>query len=219
MQAQINIWRAMTIRIIDRPSVTDSEDNDQSKLNALKEGRISAMVSTFLSRYAVTEICKDVSELEATRRCDQLTIIIRKATELSSLLAQQNVRVQACFREDLSKEARKELNEPGLLRPHASMHLDDDEHIEDYIIDLVVHPAIMAWGDERGENHDHHRLWQPAVVFSARRAVVPGRTTAHQKHSHDEENQAFLNKKSTGGNMAKKACLAQERAAKKMVTY
>jgi hypothetical protein len=219
VQAQISIWRAMTIRIIDRPSVTDSENNNQSQLSALKEGRISAMVSTFLSRYAVTEICKDVSELEATRRRDHLTMIIRKATELSSKLAQQNVQVQACFREDLSKEARMELNEPWLLRPHASMHLDDDEYIEDYIIDLVVHSAIMAWGDERGGNHDHHRLWQPAVVFSARRAVVPGRTTANQKHSHDEESQAHSNKESTGGTRAKKACLAQERAASKMVTY
>lgn len=198
----------MTIRIIDGLSVPGSEDAIQSQLDVLREGRISAMVSTFLSKYALTEICKEVSELEATQRRLGLTLIIRKATELSYTLAQQNFRVQACFRKDLTKEARKELNEPELLRPHASMRLDHDiEHIEDYDIDLVVHPAIIAWGDEQGENHHHHKLWQPAVVFSSSRPVRTGCDTEHQ-NSNNEEIQANSSEGSTRSTRAKKVCLA-----------
>lgn len=109
-----------------------------------------------------------VCETEVTHRGNQLKNIFRQSSELSCMLAKQNVRLQTLFLRDLCREAAYS-TESSLLIPHPSMHLEEnDTTLNGMLIDLVVHPAIIAWGDEHGENYDQYKVWQSAVVYITR---------------------------------------------------
>jgi hypothetical protein len=48
------------------------------------------------------------------------------------------------------------------------MRLDCDSHeFDGRFVDMVIEPGILAWGNERGENYDQHKVWSPATVWIA----------------------------------------------------
>lgn len=51
---------------------------------------------------------------------------------------------------------------------HRLQKLDDDDHqLDGHEILAVIQPALVVFGDENGENYEHHKIWSKAIVLVA----------------------------------------------------
>lgn len=130
-------------------------------------------------------------------RFSQLLAIVSKAGEIASQLWSQKVHL-SCTQVDPSSVFSGNSKE---MKAHPCMGLDEESHeFDGRQIDITIEPAIIAWGNERGENYDQCRIWVPATVWIAPLPLVRGtgsdelgfQDTAGIKREHDvlEEDQS-----------------------------
>jgi hypothetical protein len=109
---------------------------------------------------------RDISEDKVVERRTQLLEIFKAAGPVFSSLWSQRECLTAFGREIYLNTAFR--IDSSQVEPHALHQLDEDEKdtkMDGMPIQLVVEPAIVAWGNERGENYDQFKIWSKAVVW------------------------------------------------------
>ena len=97
-------------------------------------------------------------------RRTQLLNVFRSIGELTSRLWTQKVYVSTLGLNDLSKGPFHV--DSTLVEAHKSHKLEEkDSSLDGVPIEMVVEPAIVAWGNERGESYDTYKVWAKAVVW------------------------------------------------------
>lgn len=113
---------------------------------------------------------------EALERRTQLLQIFRDAGDLFSALWAQKVEIGTLGGKELLKtpfdvQSRK-------VEAHASHMLEEgDKDLDGKPIQLVVEPAIVAWGNEYGEGYNQYKIWTKAVVWMS----TPGSGQAKER--------------------------------------
>lgn len=98
------------------------------------------------------------------QRRKELYEIIRALGELFSSLWKQKANI-VCWGLDHFQ------NEPftvasDLMSAHPAYRLDEGDSIFDGLpVQMVVQPAIVAYGNEEGKNYDLYKVWAKAVVW------------------------------------------------------
>lgn len=93
----------------------------------------------------------------------QLLEIFRSTGELFSRLWSQRAYICVVGLEEFSNHPFE--LESGVLEAHAMHKLErGDTSMDGRQIQVVVEPAIFAWGNERGESYDAYKVWATAVV-------------------------------------------------------
>lgn len=100
---------------------------------------------------------------ETARREEQLLAIIRSAGELSSSLWKQKVYIEprsTSYRGMPFRASSKEMT------AHPAQRLEeDDNRMDGCPIQMVVQPAIFAFGNEEGKHYHLSKVWAKAVVW------------------------------------------------------
>lgn len=98
------------------------------------------------------------------QRRTELYEIIRALGELFTSLWKQRAHI-VCWGLDHFQ------NEPftatsDLMTAHPAYRLDEaDSALNGHPVQMVVQPAIVAYGNEEGKHYDHYKVWAKAVVW------------------------------------------------------
>lgn len=98
------------------------------------------------------------------QRRKELYEIIRALGELFSSLWKQKANI-VCWGLDHFQDVPF-IVASDLMTAHPAYRLDEgDSRLDGLPIQMVVQPAILAYGNEEGKNYDHYKVWAKAVVW------------------------------------------------------
>jgi len=102
------------------------------------------------------------SQAEVIRRSDDLYRLYHQAGGLAlSLWAQRTVIASHGL-----QRLHKFRASSSLMTAHRLHHLDeDDKRLDGRKILLCIQPAVLAFGNENGENYDKSKVWAKAIVL------------------------------------------------------
>ena len=112
---------------------------------------------------------RDINGEELVERQTQLKAIFRAAGQVFSPLWSQRVNMQGLGPKTFLKKPFDIKSD--MVEPHASLKLDPEDpkdggtSMDNMPIQLVVEPAIVAWGNDRGEDYGQYKIWSRAVVW------------------------------------------------------
>ena len=166
--AAAHLWRAQTVAAIDPPSHSMAPIDLARRQEAAKrkEKFYRHLVTRFETSSAHVLFRRDINEENLVERRTQLMEIFKAAGQVFTSLWSQRECLGAWGRETYLKTPFQ-IDNPE-VEPHASHKLDTedgDKRMDGMPIQLVVEPAIVAWGNKRGENYDHPKIWSRAVVW------------------------------------------------------
>jgi hypothetical protein len=171
-----NQWRAMTVRMLSAEKDKSAASTAESAHKSVQDSKEAAYA--LFSEQVVTSskaLLRHVDTQDATTRSDELTALFASAGELACKLHRQNVKIGVIL-------SPQELNpfsiDSDTMEPHTKINIEQDDHSWDgRPIDVVVTPAILAYGDERGENYSMFKVWSKAVVWMEERKDIktPGK--------------------------------------------
>lgn len=107
---------------------------------------------------------RECSEEEEAARFDDLVDLFCSADDFFSKLWSQKVYIKTL-------DARVLLKEPFSIdsddcEAHAAHKLEEDDKSKDgMLIQMVVEPGILAYGNEQGESYEVSKVWSKAVVW------------------------------------------------------
>ena len=185
------------MQMLDPPNhtVRPGADTDRHNLiNDMKEAYYLRQVDTFEHQCAVIFLETRTGQ-SLIKRTEELKKIFRRAGTLAAKLAAQKVDVQVEYLDQLPNYTENGFsNESEVMQLDYFMRGDeDDPSWNGWEIDLIVEPAILAFGDEHGENYDDWKVWTKARVWIdmdnmasmhhpnqvARQTGKNGKTSAH----------------------------------------
>ncbi|MCJ1432674.1 hypothetical protein MMC27_002031 [Xylographa pallens] len=158
-------WRSQTVELIELPEqeVHPSTSPDIPEAPQRKENYYRKLVTDFESSNAQI-LYRECEDRVIVRRRIQLVELFRSIGELTSKLWLQKVAIRVVGSDQLLK-VRFE-NGDDLLDAHAIHKLEDGDTCMDGMpIQVVVEPAIVAGGNERGESYEEFKVWGKAVVW------------------------------------------------------
>lgn len=107
---------------------------------------------------------RKLNEQAQLERRTRLVEIFQLTGELFAALWAQKVYISVVDLKDLVK--RPFINGGELLEAHAVHKLEDgDTELDGMPVQMVVEPAILAWGNEKGEAYGTSKIWAKAVVW------------------------------------------------------
>ena len=141
-------------------------DHDSDKRQEVKNRRekyYSELVNDF-EQSPARLLYRDCSGHACSNRRKQLLDIFCPTGEYFSRLWAQKAYIDVLDLTDLKKIPYQ--NDSDLLEAHAVHNLENgDERMDGMPVQMVVEPAIIAWGNEQGENYDARKIWAKAVVW------------------------------------------------------
>ena len=163
------MWRALTMQMLDPPNHVPrpGDDTDRHKLmNGLREAFYEQRVEIFRKKHA-DAFCEPLQGDSLMKRHKSLEAIFRKAGTLAAKLAAQNVEIQVMCLDWLFVNTGNAFSiDSDFMQPDYTMRCEDDDHSWDnWPLDFLVEPAILAYGDEHGENYDDDKVWTKARVW------------------------------------------------------
>lgn len=101
---------------------------------------------------------------DTRKRVEELSEIIRIACELSASLWKQKIFMKCWSLEELQNipffVASRE------MKAHHAYGLEDqDTKLDGGQVQMVVQPALLAFGNEEGKNYTEYKVWAKAVVL------------------------------------------------------
>ena len=155
---ETEIWRAHLIRVLSA--------HPSGGKGSLMPDRLHKMASshakTLINGPAHIFFREPESQAEVLRRRDDLQSLYHQAARLAlSLWAQRTV---------IASHGLQRLHEFDssslLMTAHRLHHLDeDDNRLDGRKILLCTQPAVLASGNENGENYDKSKVWAKAIVL------------------------------------------------------
>ena len=151
--AAIHLWRSQTVELIAK---------DGALAQSRREKYYGVLVSKFESSSAQF-LYRESDKQHTLERRTQLLEIFRSTGEMFSRLWSQKACIEVWDLHTISKYLFK--LESDHLEAHATHKLEaGDTSMDGKPIEIVVEPAIIAWGNERGESYNTHKVWAKAVV-------------------------------------------------------
>ena len=158
-------WRSQTVSSIDPPEYHLRPSNRVRKGDAKrrKENYYRELITEFEGSRA-RALYRECSQDEVLERRTQLSEIFRECGDLFSALWAQKVEIGSFGGRELLKKPFEVYSRE--IEAHASHKLEEgDRELDGKPIQLVVEPAIVAWGNEYGEGYDQYKVWTKAVVW------------------------------------------------------
>lgn len=154
-------WRSQTLRMIDpHEPGSESKVGYRHESTERKENYYQDMARIFDS--VNVRVFYRLSDDHQRRK--ELYEIIRALGELSSSLWKQKVNI-VCWGLDRFQDEPFTVAS-DLMIAHPAYRLDEgDSRLDGLPVQMVVQPAILAYGNEEGKNYDHYKVWAKAVVW------------------------------------------------------
>lgn len=103
---------------------------------------------------------------DGSQRQKELYNIIRTAGELFASLWKQKVFIASWGLEKF--QFKKFSSASNEMMAHPAHNLEDgDDRLDGCRVRMVVHPAIVAYGNEEGHNYHEYKVWAKASVWVA----------------------------------------------------
>lgn len=163
--ATAHAWRSQTVSTLDPPEYQLRSTNNRRKRDAkrAKQTYCRGLITKFETSQAKA-LYRECSEDEVLDRRTQLSEIFRECADVFSALWAQKVALSSLDRDKLLKQPFDVHSRE--FEAHASHKLDEGEtELDGKPIQLIVEPAIIAWGNEYGEGYDQYKVWTKAVVW------------------------------------------------------
>ena len=120
---------------------------------------------------------RESDEQQMLQRRTQLLEIFERTGELFSKLWSQKTCIGIFTLQDLLKCPFKIASE--VLEAHAAHKVEaGDKSMDGKPVQMVVEPAIVAWGNERGESYNAYKIWARAVVWMSSGTITGGTVQA-----------------------------------------
>ncbi|KAI9736756.1 MAG: hypothetical protein M1834_000960 [Cirrosporium novae-zelandiae] len=164
--ASTQIWRSDTLRLLD--PFSDGKDDTAKKraagMTERKESQYRKLVREFLTKSQGRFFIKDISKQE-TQECNAgLLSIFHAVGDVFTVLQRQRVEITPHGLYTLG--CKNFQSTSPLMQAHAAHLLDEnDTRLDGKPIQMVVQPAILAWGTEAGKDYDQYKVWAKAVVW------------------------------------------------------
>ncbi|KAM5451807.1 hypothetical protein MaudCBS49596_003635 [Microsporum audouinii] len=166
-EREAHIWRSQLVRIYNPPEggILTEKDKLATKKMHFRVERCSDYFATIFHTGPARHLFRKLPSDRETVRLDKLRDIFMDAGELSSRLWTQRSYMKSQNLPSLKLEPFK-VSSPS-MEAHPSQGLDDDEDskLDGSRVEVVVHPAILAFGNDDCENYHIARVWAKAVVL------------------------------------------------------
>ncbi|KAF7507830.1 hypothetical protein GJ744_009994 [Endocarpon pusillum] len=166
-------WRSLTLFMVDPPeheSKTQPENFQEARRR--KEAYYHYATDLF-EEYARVIFRKT----DTVRRREELFGIIQGAGELFSSLWKQKTFIETRLSDHYRQKAFDITSDQ--IEAHPALHLEEgDAKMDGSPIEMVVQPAVLAWGNEEGEDYDKYKVWAKAVVWLGARPPQQSRIKA-----------------------------------------
>ena len=163
-------WRAMTARMIST-NTSDIAEQGTSSAPTHAQSLKNDAYATFADKVVTTckALLRDLDDEEASVRRAELRGLFERAGNLACQLHGQHVKIRVL----LSPQEFGNFHvNSKIMEAHTTMDIEEDDHSWDgKPIDLVMHPGLLAYGNESGENYDQFKVWSKAVVWMQKRPV------------------------------------------------
>ncbi|CAG8225965.1 unnamed protein product [Penicillium salamii] len=166
--AEGNSWRCNLLRSLDpKPTGNEPElrvlEATKNRTEMAREAAANSLMEAFLKNSATLPISSSASERTAVGELRQIFVT---AAHLSYRLWLRKSYLEVQTMEKIPANYNRQNLE--LLRAH-SLHtafLEKDEAgLNDCLIRVVVHPALIVHGSSDGTNYEKTRVWKEAVVW------------------------------------------------------
>ncbi|KAF3480817.1 uncharacterized protein GIQ15_06164 [Arthroderma uncinatum] len=166
-EREAHIWRSQLVRIYNPPeggTLSEKEKLAVKKMHSRVE-RCSDFLATIFHTGPARYLFRKIPSDQETVRLDKLRDIFLDASELSTRLWTQRTYMKSQNLPSLKLEPFQ-VSSPS-MEAHPSQGLDDDEDskLDGSRVEVVVHPAILAFGNDDCENYHIPRVWAKAVVL------------------------------------------------------
>ena len=142
-------------------AMAQAGDGGHTHLQKLKSDAYAALTSRIIRSGEM--LLRDTNEEGKRARSAGLIALFERAGDLACQLHGQYVKVRVAFS---ARELGAFSVDSSIMEAHTTMDIEQDDHGWDgQRVDLVLQPAIMGYGDERGENYDQSKVWSKAVVY------------------------------------------------------
>ena len=145
-------------------------------------------VQSFL-KSDVTCLLKSMDSEEKVQCREELLIILQAAGDLAARLWTQ--KTQMVFNDGprlLREKSSFSINSPS-MEAHRSMGCDNENHdFDGYLIDLVLVPGVIAYGNREGEMYGSYKIWMKSTVLVLAGGVSPAQTDSEGASQQDKRN-------------------------------
>lgn len=157
-------WRAQTVGLFGLPRGNDKMTPAQSAAARRREARYSEMAHEF-DRGQSQCLYANCSQSDYVQRLIQLKKLLHETGEYFTRLWSQRVLIKTMDMEDFRGQLFRIASDE--YDPHPRLKLEtDDTRLDGNRIQMVVQPAIVAFGTEQGEGYDKVRkMWSKATVW------------------------------------------------------
>jgi hypothetical protein len=157
-----HVWRSLTLLMVDPPEHdAKSQPGNYDEARKRKDAYYHRATNTF-ENYARV-LYRKLDNAASPQRWNELYDIIRAAGELFSSLWKQKVYIES--RLDYYHGTPFNVTSKE-LEAHPALHLEDgDTRLDGAPVEIVIQPAILAWGNEEGKYYDYSKVWAKAIVW------------------------------------------------------
>jgi hypothetical protein len=149
--------------VLDPPASQVANGQVAPDIQALKDDFYSKTLRDFLEQWVDVLLLKKMDEESLAKRNLKLLDIIKNAGELACSLWKQ--RTHMAIRKGEVSRAVFDV-QSQLMRAHSSLLIDDDDmRFNGRHISAVIHPHIVAFGNDDGENYHVTKTWAEATVW------------------------------------------------------
>jgi hypothetical protein len=152
-------WRSLTLLMVDPP-----EHESKAQLKNFQESLRRKDAYYHRATDMFDEYARPIMRKHDTAiRRKELFEIIQATGELFSSLWKQKVHIETRLEDFHRKPFNVASNQ---LESHPALHLEEgDTKMDGSLIEMVVQPAILAWGNEEGKDYNEYKVWAKAVVW------------------------------------------------------
>jgi hypothetical protein len=155
-------WRSQTLRLVDPPP--EQERGIQANYrnqSAERKARYYQQLTQFFDSGKARVLYRSC---DANQRRKELYEIIHALGELFNSLWKQKVHIVCRGLDHFQRTSFTASSD--LMTAHAAYRLDEaDTKLDGLPVQMVVQPAILAYGNEEGKNYDQYKVWAKAVVW------------------------------------------------------
>ncbi|PWY89236.1 hypothetical protein BO70DRAFT_418361 [Aspergillus heteromorphus CBS 117.55] len=158
-EAEAHVWRSQTLRVL-----SASANDTKLHLSRQLERVVNIQVAAFLSGPAHVLLRQVKNNEEQQVRASDLHKLYSTAGTLALSLWTQRTYIVCRGVEPLQVFDSSDTE----MTAHRFHHLDeDDNRLDGNPILVCVQPAVLAFGNENGEDYDKKKLWAKATVLVA----------------------------------------------------
>lgn len=166
-EREAHIWRSQLLRIYNPPLATAKDEKEKLAAKDMQKriDNCSSLLATKFATGPVKPLLRQIPQTQELGRLEKLKHIYIDAGQLATRYWTQRSFVKSHHLETLRAETYRARS--PLMEAHPSQGLEDDEDNshDGARVAVVVHPAVLAFGNDDCEEYHQPRVWAKAVVL------------------------------------------------------